>query len=141
MRFEMIDRVTEQTADRLVGLRSVTLAEEYLGDHFPGFPVLPGVLMFEALVQGGRRLAESLDPSPGQGRLVVREARNVRYGGMVRPGDTLRVEVVLKGRSERGWDFTGVGSVGERVTVQGRFVLDRLGDDWALGEHRDSRTA
>jgi 3-hydroxyacyl-[acyl-carrier-protein] dehydratase len=121
VRFELVDRVLERTPDRLVAVKAVTSAEEYLGDHFPGFPVLPGVMMLEALVQAGRLLADD----PG-GPLVVSEVRNVRYGNMVRPGQTLRVEVTLKGMDESGYDLTGVGSVDEQVAVQGRFKLTRL---------------
>src|SRR4051812_18814442 len=61
MRFELIDRVLERGPGRLVAMKNVTSAEEYLGDHFPGFPVLPGVMMLEALVQAGRLLAENED--------------------------------------------------------------------------------
>ena len=56
MRFRLIDQVLEQTDTRIIAVKNVTSAEEYLGDHFPTFPVLPGVFMLEALVQAGRRL-------------------------------------------------------------------------------------
>jgi 3-hydroxyacyl-[acyl-carrier-protein] dehydratase len=127
LRFELIDRVLERTADRLVAVKNVTSAEEYLADHFPGFPVLPGVMMLETLVQAGRLLAAGRDSDPrtcddGQ-PLVLAEVRNVRYGNMVRPGQTLKVEVTLRSREEGRVDLQGVGSVDEQVAVQGRFIL------------------
>ena len=123
MRFELIDQVLERQADRLVAVKNVTCAEEYLADHFPGFPVLPGVLMLEALVQAGRQLVE---PQPGPVPLVLTLVRNVRYGNMVRPGQCLRVEVTVKGRDAEGFDLSGVGSVEDKVAIQGRFRLAPL---------------
>jgi 3-hydroxyacyl-[acyl-carrier-protein] dehydratase len=123
LRFELIDRVVERGPDRLVAIKNVTSAEEYLGDHFPGFPVLPGVMMLEALVQAGRELVAT----PGDAvPLVLGEVRNIRYANMVRPGQTLRVEVTLRGRDGAGFDFQGVGTVGDQVAVQGRFRLTPL---------------
>src|SRR5262245_9060147 len=58
MHFDLVDRILEQPPDRIVTLKHVTSAEEYLGDHFPSFPVLPGVMMLEAMVQAGRRMLE-----------------------------------------------------------------------------------
>lgn len=126
MRFELIDRVLEREADRLVAVKNVSNAEEYLGDHFPGFPVLPGVMMLETLVQAGRLLAEQGDDKPER-PLVIREVRNVRYGNMVRPGQALQVEVKLRGRdADGGYDFQGTGTVDGDVAVQGRFRLAPL---------------
>ena len=118
MRFQLVDRVVERGSDRLVAVKAVTAAEEYLADHFPGFPVLPGVMMLEALVQAARELAsEAAEP------MVVSDVRNVKYGNMVRPGQTLRVEVTLRNRDDDGYDFQGTGTVDGRVAVQGRFRL------------------
>jgi 3-hydroxyacyl-[acyl-carrier-protein] dehydratase len=124
LRFELIDRVIEQTDQKVVAIKSVTSAEEYLGDHFPGFPVLPGVMMLEVLVQAGRILAGG-DAAKGA-PLVVTEVRNLRYGNMVRPGQTLTVEVTLRGCDGTGWDINGTGSVEGQVAVQGRFKLTPL---------------
>ncbi len=126
MRFELIDQVVERESDRLVAIKNVTAAEEYLADHFPGFAVLPGVLMLEALVQAGRLLLA--DRGVADRPLVLAEVRNVRYGQMVRPGQCLKVEVTLRGggSAEQGYDLTGVGSVDEQVAVQGRFRLAPL---------------
>ena len=60
MHFCLVDRILERSDDRIVTIKLVSNAEEYLRDHFPGFPVLPGVMMLEAMVQAGRALAASL---------------------------------------------------------------------------------
>jgi acyl dehydratase len=69
----------------------VSRAEEYLADHFPGFPILPGVLMVETMVQAARRLLAGR----GGGPMVLGEVSALRFGSMVRPGETLEVEVTV----------------------------------------------
>lgn len=91
MKFDLLDTVLAESPDRIVAIKHVTLAEEYLADHFPTLPVLPGVMMVEALVQAARRmLADRGDP-----RLVLGEVRTLRFGSFVRPGEGLEVEVTL----------------------------------------------
>jgi 3-hydroxyacyl-[acyl-carrier-protein] dehydratase len=124
MQFYLIDNVLEQDEQRIVALKNVTVGEEYLKDHFPEFPVLPGVMMLETLVQAGRKLMRAVDGPPTAGHLVVREVRNLRYAAMVRPGQSLRVEVTIRQRRDDGAvDFQGVGTVEGQVAVQGRFRL------------------
>lgn len=123
MRFELIDRVLEQSPDRLVAVKNVTSAEEYLADHFPSFPVLPGVMMLETLVQAARLLLDQPQP------LVLAQVRNVRYGNMVRPGQSLEVEVTCRQRDENGWEMNGVGKVDGQVAVQGRFRIKVLPEE------------
>ncbi len=121
----------EQGDARIVALKNVSLAEEYLADHFPSFPVLPGVMMLEALVQAGRLLlaAEAKTATTGK-PLILSEVRNIRYGNMVRPGQSLQVEVTLRGSAGEGaaktWDLNGIGKVEDQVAVQGRFFLTAL---------------
>lgn len=143
MHFDLVDRVVEASPDRIVTLKLVSRAEEYLQDHFDGFPVLPGVFMLEAMVQAARALVERSDRSR---RLVLGSVRALKYGTFVRPGDTLRVEVTLTsspsgpGADDR-YEFKGQGtlicagdagggggggpSAGDSalVAVSGRFVL------------------
>ena len=120
MRFELIDAVLERTDDQLVAVKNVTAAEEYLGDHFPGFPVLPGVMMIEALVQAARQL---LDDKNHAKPWVLAEVRNIRYGNMVRPSQQLRVKITRIKTDEDRHTFQGIGTVGDDRVVQGRFVM------------------
>lgn len=125
MKFELIDNVLELEADRIVALKNVTSAEEYLADHFPSFPVLPGVMMLETLVQAGRiLLAKSLNT--GDQPMIMAEARNIRYGNMVKPGQALIVEVTCKGEKDGKYQMTGTGKVDGNVAVQGKFALAPL---------------
>ena len=132
MRFRLIDKVVEREPERLVAVKNVSLAEEYLADHFPEFPVLPGVMMLETLVQAARELlTPSADGGEGDaqgepGPFVLAQVRNIRYGNMVRPGQCLQVEVVLRRQIDGEWEFDGVGRVDEQVAVQGRFRLAPL---------------
>src|SRR5262249_9634909 len=98
MKFLLIDDILEQSDQRLVALKQVSLAEEYLGDHFPGFPVLPGVMMVEAMAQAARTM---LAPR-GDAQLVLGEVKALKFGNFVRPGQALRVEVVLDKQLDGG---------------------------------------
>lgn len=99
MHFDLVDAVVERTADRIVTLKHVTAAEEYLQDHFPGFPVLPGVMMLEAMVQAARRLVEPTDAAVP---MVLGQVRALKYGRFVPPGSTLRVTVTVHKRESDG---------------------------------------
>ncbi|MBL9002476.1 MAG: polyketide synthase dehydratase domain-containing protein [Phycisphaerae bacterium] len=128
MHFSLVDRVLERTEDRIVTIKHISAAEEYLQDHFPTFPVLPGVLMLEAMVQAARELAGEGSHSP----LVLGKVRALKYGTFMQPGSTLRVEVKLAGRLPDGsLDFRGEGRKAgtavdggeDQVAVSGRFSL------------------
>lgn len=127
MHFDLVDAVVEQSSARIVTHKHVTNAEEYLQDHFPGYPVLPGVMMLEAMVQAARRLAGS-----SQTPLVLGQVRALKYGAFVRPGSTLRVTVDLHKQLDGGAiEFKGeahllsnLQDAGEpKVAVSGRFTL------------------
>ncbi len=110
MRFDLVDRVLEISPDKAVALKHVAASEDYLRDHFPGFPVLPGVLMLEAMAQTARRVLERFGPpglrGPAGRRAVLGRIRALRYGYLVKPGCTLRIEVNrLKDTAEGAVEF------------------------------------
>ncbi|MBL8746260.1 MAG: beta-hydroxyacyl-ACP dehydratase [Phycisphaerae bacterium] len=130
MHFDFVDAVLEISTERIVTLKNISAAEEYLQDHFPTFPVLPGVLMVESMVQAARRLLESRDASLG--RYVLGGVRALKYGALVRPGESMRLEVTLLKNEGDGYEFKGAGTVqrpagpsgNETVTcVSGRFNM------------------
>jgi len=112
-----------------VGIKNVTSGEEYLGDHFPGFPIMPGVMMLETLAQGGRLLVGGRDSACAI-PLSISQVKQVKYGSMVKPGQSLRIEVTLKKTEQVGegrcYEFIGVGYVGDQVAVKGRFSLSTI---------------
>ncbi len=126
MKFNLIDTVLEQSPDRIVVIKQVSLAEEYLADHFPSFPVLPGVLMVETMVQAARRLLADR----GETRLVLGEVKGLKFGSFVRPGEALAVDVTVTGSVDGTYQCRGKGRVmrhdGNRLdetAVSGRFTM------------------
>ncbi len=97
MHFDLVDSVLERSDDRIVTIKLVTAAEEYLQDHFASFPVLPGVMMIEAMTQAARLLVEDDGPP-----YVLGAVRGVKYGSFVKPGAGLRVEVSVHARHDDG---------------------------------------
>ncbi len=125
MRFVLIDRITELVpGERLVAVKNLSLAEEYLADHFPGFPVMPGVLMLEALTQAGAWLIRETEDF-AHSVIVLKLARTIKYGSFVEPGRQLEVRVDVVEHGPRETTFKGKGVIEDQVMVQGRFTLTR----------------
>lgn len=125
MRFWLLDTIDEFEPDqRLSASKQVSLSEEYLQDHFPEFPVLPGVFMLEAATQAAAwllRLSESFRHSV----VTLKEAKNVKYADFVKPGSRLTVEVELLKKEEREATFKATGRVGDTTSLTGRLVIER----------------
>jgi len=123
MRYHLIDRILEVTpGSNLRAFKQLTLGEEYLADHFPTFPVMPGVLMLQALVEAGSWLVRnSRDFNPSV--LVLREAKNVKYGSFFAPGNRMNVTVEWASEAEGRITFKGKGEVNGATTVSAQFVL------------------
>lgn len=122
MKFNLIDKIEQLTDDIIVGVKNVSLAEEYLADHFPTFPVLPGVLMLEVAVQSAAWLLHH-KTGFAKSMAVLKEARNVKYGQFVAPGNSLRMHVQFLKMTEAGASFKAAGSVGEASAVQMRLEI------------------
>src|SRR5262245_7697393 len=122
MKFNLIDRIEHLGDDKIVAVKYVSLAEEYLADHFPTFPVLPGVLMIEALTQASAWLLHHRN-SFSCSMAVLKEARNVKYGQFVAPGNSLRVEVELNKPTDTGATFKASGTVNGAQAVAARLEL------------------
>ena len=110
------------------------MAEEYLQDHFPLFPVMPGVLMLEALYQASAWLVRASDDFQ-HSVVMLKEARNVKYGSFVKPGQTLRIESQIVKHEAGITSFKGQAFVGEESAVSARLVLERFN----LAERRPER--
>ena len=129
MRFNLVDRILEVVPGRHIRIiKNLTLGEEYLADHFPTFPVMPGVLMLQTLVEAGAwllRVTEDFRHSV----IVLREAKNVKYGNLVEPGRTLEVTVELAerldGKADGTATFKGKGEIEGVSTVSARVTLTR----------------
>jgi len=126
VKFLLIDRIVDlEPGRRIVAYKALSLAEEYLADHFPSFPVLPGVLMLEAMVQASAWLVRvSLDFAPGL--VLLKEARNVTYKSFLAPGQVLRIESVCQELAPAQSQFSAVGQVEGREVVKGRLTLRHL---------------
>ena len=124
MRFFLVDRILSlERGKRIVAVKNLSLAEEYLGDHFPSFPVLPGVLMIEGLVQSAAWLVQATTDFR-YGLILLREAKAVKYGRFVSPGNTLRLEVEALRIDEAESAFKGTGTVGGEQAISALLVLE-----------------
>jgi 3-hydroxyacyl-[acyl-carrier-protein] dehydratase len=123
MRFNLIDRIVEVRPGRsLQAVKNLTLGEEYLADHFPTFPVMPGVLMLETLVEAGAWLLRLTDDFASS-VIVLREAKGVKYGTFMEPGRQMTVAVELVERGNGIVAFKGKGEMDGQSTVSARLVL------------------
>ena len=123
VKFHLVDRIESiEPGRKIVTVKALSLAEEYLADHFPAFPVLPGVLMLEALVQSAAWLVR-IQQDFAKSIIVLRSARNVRYTSFVQPGNFLRCQVEALEIGESIAKFKAAGYVGETQTVSARIEL------------------
>ncbi len=117
--FLLVDRIVEYDPDakRIVGVKGVTATEWFFAGHFPGLPVMPGVLQVEALAQ---TMAVYVAKQPGFGRRMGLFAAidDTRFRRIVTPGDTLRLEVTMDKLGSRFGRGRGVATVDGEVACQ-----------------------
>jgi len=123
MRFILIDKVISlEDGKKIKAVKSVSLAEEYLADHFPTFPVLPGVLLLEGLIESASWLVRRTE-NFAHSMILLEQARNVKYKSFLAPGAQIEYTVQAKTIEENASSFTGFGlSEGERI-VEAKFGL------------------
>jgi len=130
MRFNLVDRILElQPGKKIRLVKNLTLAEEYLADHFPTFPVMPGVLMLQTLVEGAAWLLR-LSDDYRHSVIALREVKNVKYGTFMEPGRSLVVNVDLIELGDGTATFKGKGDKDGESCESARFTVARynLGD-------------
>jgi 3-hydroxyacyl-[acyl-carrier-protein] dehydratase len=107
---------------RITAVKTLTMAEEYLADHFPHFPVMPGVLMLESLTQAGAwlvRVSEDFSHS----MVVLKQACNVKYAQFVEPGQTLSVTAEIIKIDDGEVNLKAYGTVHGRIILSARLTL------------------
>lgn len=126
MRFSLVDRIVALTpGESVTALKNVSSAEEYLADHFPGFAVLPGVMMVETLVQAGAWLIRATDDFK-HSVVLLKQARAVKFNNFVRPGQTLTVTLTVQSRGEGETTLKASGDVGGQNAVSARLTLSHF---------------
>ena len=125
MRFQLLDRILDVEPGKSIRMvKNLTLAEEYLADHFPTFPVMPGVLMLQTLVEAGAWLLRISDDFQ-YSVIALREARNVKYGTFMQPGKSMVVTAELSEAQEGQVVFKGKGECDGASTVTAKFTVAR----------------
>jgi 3-hydroxyacyl-[acyl-carrier-protein] dehydratase len=131
MRFILIDKITAlEPGKTLTAVKSVSLAEEYLADHFPIFPVLPGVLLLEGMIESASWLVRDTNQF-AQSMVLLETARNVRYKSFAAPGMQIQYTVTAKAIEANTSSFTGFGKCGDEEIVSAQFTMRHfnLADD------------
>ena len=120
--FLMVDKVVSVTDEKIVAIKNVSFGEPYFQGHFPGMPVMPGVLQVEAMAQAGGLLAASTsDFDPEKQVVFFMSIDGVKFRKPVVPGDQLTIEVVPLRRGKI-WKMKGKCTVDGKVVSQAEFL-------------------
>ena len=123
MRFILIDKVISlQVGKEIKAIKGVSLAEEYLADHFPTFPVLPGVLLLEGLIESASWLVRQTE-NFAHSMVLLEQARNVKYKSFLAPASQIEYTVEAKVIEENKSSFIGFGTSQDERIVEARFGL------------------
>lgn len=123
--FQFVDRILEfHDGQRIVALKNVSINEPFFRGHFPEQPLMPGVLICEALAQAGAFLAHRSTEGVAEGRVVVLTGIDrARFRRPVLPGDQLLLDVTIAKRRRPLWKMHGVARVGAQVVAEADLLL------------------
>lgn len=126
MRFSFVDRIIELVPnERIVACKTLIGNEDYLADHFPLFPVMPGVLMLEALSQTAFWFVTKSNDFATT-NVVLREARNIKYAEFVQPGQSLEMIVSLMKKTEQQYKLKAGATVDGQTAVKAQLIVECL---------------
>jgi UDP-3-O-[3-hydroxymyristoyl] N-acetylglucosamine deacetylase/3-hydroxyacyl-[acyl-carrier-protein] dehydratase len=126
--FLLVDRILEMDEKRIVGIKNVTINEPFFQGHFPGHPIMPGVLIIEAMAQVGGMLLMGTVPNPEDKVVYFTSLNNVKWRRPVKPGDQLRFELDLMQVRGMMCKMHGVAKVDGEIVAEaemGAMVRDR----------------
>jgi 3-hydroxyacyl-[acyl-carrier-protein] dehydratase len=121
--FLMVDGVTEVGPERICAFKNISFNEPQFQGHFPGLPVMPGVLIVEAMAQSGAILAHqdhAFDPATQI--LFFMTIDKAKFRSQVKPGDRLELEVVPVRKGSSVWKMKGTARVGDKVVASAEFM-------------------
>ena len=118
--FLMVDRIIEMEEDRIVGIKNVSVNEPFFLGHFPDFPVMPGVLITEAMAQVAGVLVLSTIPERKTKLVLLASVEEAKFRKQVRPGDQLRIEMKMIKRK------SSIAKMSGTVTVDGVVVAEAV---------------
>jgi len=126
--FLLVDRITEMNAGvKAVGIKNITINELFFQGHFPGQPIMPGVLIIEAMAQVAGVLAFHSGASPGKS-VYFMSIEKAKFRRPVVPGDQIKLEVNILQHRGNVWKFSGNAIVDEKVAAEAEFtamVIDK----------------
>ena len=125
--FLLVDRIEELEAERIVGIKNVTINEPFFVGHFPNFPVMPGVLIVEAMAQVAGVLVLSQIPDRNSKLVLLASVEEAKFRRPVRPGDQLRIEMKVLKRKASIAKMNGTAMV-DGVVVAEATMLCKLAD-------------
>jgi 3-hydroxyacyl-[acyl-carrier-protein] dehydratase len=123
----LVDRIEELEEDRIVGIKNVTVNEPFFVGHFPEFPVMPGVMILEAMAQVAGVLVLSQIPDRKTKLVLLASVNEAKFRKPVRPGDSLRIEMKVAKRKTTIAKMYGTATV-EGVVVAEAEMMCKLAD-------------
>ncbi len=121
--FLLVDRIVElEEAKRIVGIKNVTANEQFFQGHFPGQPIMPGVLLLEVMAQVGGVLARKTAVGKGRPAVFLTGIEKAKFRRQVVPGDQLHVEVEVVRKKGPFWKMTGRISVDSSLACEAEMM-------------------